>query len=114
MRVTWPGFSLQEILNGDVGGGFSGVQVASGWFNMWRASGIGNEAELYWTAIGGLVMAMIFAGWFHYHKAKSPFWYSSIFPEHNPTCRACMCDPGQTREVQFSFLVANFQKEGMQ
>jgi hypothetical protein len=69
-QVVWP-IVGQEILNGDVGGGFSGVQVTSGWFQMWRAAGIMNEAELYWTAIGGLLMsaAMVFAGWFHYHKA---------------------------------------------
>jgi photosystem I P700 chlorophyll a apoprotein A1 len=71
----------QEILNGDVGGGFSGVQVTSGWFQMWRASGITNETELYWTAIGGLLMsaAMIFAGWFHYHKAAPKLeWFQNV------------------------------------
>merc|ERR1711966_119269 len=55
-QVVWP-IVGQEILNGDVGGGFSGVQVTSGWFQMWRACGITNETELYWTAIGGLLMS---------------------------------------------------------
>jgi len=49
-QVVWP-IVGQEILNGDVGGGFSGVIVTSGWFEMWRASGITNETELYSTAI---------------------------------------------------------------
>ena len=43
-QVVWPVVG-QEILNGDVGGGFSGVQVTSGWFQMWRAAGITNEAK---------------------------------------------------------------------
>ena len=71
-QVVWP-IVGQEILNGDVGGGFQGIQVTSGWFQLWRASGITSEAELYMTALGGLLMAslMVFAGWFHYHK-KAP------------------------------------------
>ncbi|WP_204105608.1 MULTISPECIES: photosystem I core protein PsaA [Spirulina sp. CCY15215] len=71
-QVVWPVVG-QEILNGDVGGGFHGIQVTSGFFQMWRANGITNEYELYCTAIGGLVMAALclFAGWFHYHK-KAP------------------------------------------
>jgi photosystem I P700 chlorophyll a apoprotein A1 len=61
----------QDILNGDVGGGFQGIQITSGLFHLWRASGITNEYQLLCTAIGGLAMAglMFFAGWFHYHKA---------------------------------------------
>jgi photosystem I P700 chlorophyll a apoprotein A1 len=47
----------QEILNGDVGGGFQGIQITSGFFQLWRASGITSELQLYSTAIGGLVMA---------------------------------------------------------
>lgn len=79
-QVVWP-IVGQEILNGDVGGGFQGVQVTSGWFQLWRASGITSELELYATAIGGLVMAllMVFAGWFHYHK-KAPKleWFQNV------------------------------------
>ena len=79
-QVVWP-IVGQEILNGDVGGGFQGVQVTSGWFQLWRASGITTELELYTTAIGGLVMAavMVFAGWFHYHK-KAPKleWFQNV------------------------------------
>jgi photosystem I P700 chlorophyll a apoprotein A1 len=44
-------------LNGDVGGGFQGIQITSGFFQLWRASGITSELQLYSTAIGGLVMA---------------------------------------------------------
>ncbi|CAN1357219.1 Photosystem I P700 chlorophyll a apoprotein A1, partial [Linum perenne] len=53
-QVVWP-IVGQEILNGDI----------------WRASGITSELQLYCTAIGALVFAalMLFAGWFHYHKA---------------------------------------------
>ncbi|KAI4994067.1 hypothetical protein ZWY2020_008597 [Hordeum vulgare] len=60
-QVVWP-IVGQEILNGDVGGGF---------FKLWRASGITSELQLYCTAIGALIFAalMLFAGWFHYHKA---------------------------------------------
>ena len=79
-QVVWPVVG-QEILNGDVGGGFSGVQVTSGWFEMWRACGITNETELYWTALGGLLMAtlMLFAGWFHYHKAAPKLeWFQNV------------------------------------
>lgn len=54
-----------------VGEGFRGIQITSGFFQIWRASGITSELQLYCTAIGVLVFAalMLFAGWFHYHKA---------------------------------------------
>jgi photosystem I P700 chlorophyll a apoprotein A1 len=79
-QVVWPVVG-QEILNGDVGGGFSGIQITSGWFQMWRASGILNETELYFTAAGGLLMSalMIWAGWFHYHKAAPKLeWFQNV------------------------------------
>jgi photosystem I P700 chlorophyll a apoprotein A1 len=71
-QVVWP-IVGQGILNGDMGGGFHGIQITSGLFYMWRAAGFVNGDQLYVTAIGGLVMAalMLFAGWFHYHK-KAP------------------------------------------
>ncbi|MEO1590910.1 MAG: photosystem I core protein PsaA [Cyanobacteria bacterium J06632_22] len=79
-QVVWDIFG-QGILNGDVGGGFEGIQITSGLFQMWRASGITNSYQLYCTAIGGLVMAglMLFAGWFHYHK-KAPKleWFQNV------------------------------------
>ena len=55
-QVVWSVVG-QEVLNGDVGGGFSGIQVTSGFFQLWRASGIINETELYWTSIGGLCLS---------------------------------------------------------
>jgi photosystem I P700 chlorophyll a apoprotein A1 len=70
----------QGILNGDVGGGFHGIQITSGFFQLWRAAGITNSEQLYVTAIGGLVMAalMLFAGWFHYHKAAPKLeWFQN-------------------------------------
>jgi photosystem I P700 chlorophyll a apoprotein A1 len=79
-QVVWPVVG-QEILNGDVGGNFQGVQVTSGFFQIWRAEGITSEIELYWTAIGGLIMSalMIFAGWFHYHKAAPKLeWFQNV------------------------------------
>jgi photosystem I P700 chlorophyll a apoprotein A1 len=78
-QVVWP-IVGQEILNGDVGGNFQGVQTTSGWFQMWRAEGITSEVELYWIAIGGLAMSaiMLFAGWFHYHKAAPKLeWFQN-------------------------------------
>jgi photosystem I P700 chlorophyll a apoprotein A1 len=70
-QVVWP-IVGQEILNGDVGGNFQGIQTTSGWFQMWRAEGITSEVELYWIAIGGLAMSaiMLFAGWFHYQSCS--------------------------------------------
>ncbi|MGB5973359.1 MAG: photosystem I core protein PsaA [Nodosilinea sp.] len=79
-QVVWPIFG-QEILNADVGGGFQGIQITSGLFQLWRASGITNGFQLYVTAIGGLVMAglMLFAGWFHYHKrAPKLEWFQNV------------------------------------
>ncbi|KAA8532476.1 hypothetical protein F0562_032509 [Nyssa sinensis] len=79
-QVVWP-IVGQEILNGDVGGGFRGIQITSGFFQMWRASGITSELQLYCTAIGALVFAglMLFAGWFHYHKAAPKLaWFQDV------------------------------------
>ncbi|MCJ2544139.1 photosystem I core protein PsaA [Thermostichus vulcanus] len=79
-QVVWPIFG-QEILNGDVGGGFEGIRITSGLFHLWRAGGITNEFQLLCTAIGGLVMAglCLFAGWFHYHKrAPKLEWFQNV------------------------------------
>ena len=79
-QVVWP-IVGQEVLNADVGGGFQGIQITSGFFQLWRASGITTELELYVTAIGGLIMSllMVFAGWFHYHKAAPRLeWFQNV------------------------------------
>jgi photosystem I P700 chlorophyll a apoprotein A1 len=79
-QIVWP-IVGQEILNGDVGGGFQGIQITSGFFQLWRAAGITTETELYATAIGALVMSglMLFAGWFHYHKAAPKLeWFQNV------------------------------------
>nr|AKI29326.1 photosystem I P700 apoprotein A1 [Selaginella uncinata] len=79
-QVVWP-IVGQEVLNGDVGGGFQGIQITSGFFQVWRASGITSELQLYSTAIGGLIFAalMLFAGWFHYHRAAPQLaWFQSV------------------------------------
>ncbi|KAL5643160.1 hypothetical protein ACJX0J_004556 [Zea mays] len=57
-QVVWP-IVGQEILNGDVGGGFRGIQITSGFFQIWRASGITSELQLYCTAIGALIFASL-------------------------------------------------------
>jgi photosystem I P700 chlorophyll a apoprotein A1 len=78
-QVVWP-IVGQEILNADVGGGFHGIQITSGLFYLWRAAGFTNGFQLYCTAIGALVMAalMLFAGWFHYHKAAPKLeWFQN-------------------------------------
>jgi photosystem I P700 chlorophyll a apoprotein A1 len=79
-QVVWP-IVGQEILNGDVGGGFQGVQITSGLFHLWRASGITRSLQLYSTAIGRRLLAtmMFFAGWFHYHKAAPRLeWFINV------------------------------------
>ncbi|MEM6254750.1 MAG: photosystem I core protein PsaA [Cyanobacteria bacterium P01_D01_bin.156] len=79
-QVVWPIFG-QEILNGEVGGGFQGIQITSGLFQMWRAAGYTNSFQLLCTAIGALVMAglMINAGVFHYHiKAPKLEWFQNV------------------------------------
>jgi len=79
-QVVWPVVG-QEILNDDVGGGFQGIQITSGFFHIWRAAGITTELELYSTAIAGLCLAgaMFFAGWFHYHKAAPRLaWFQNV------------------------------------
>ena len=70
----------QEILNADVGGNFQGIQITSGFFQIWRAEGVTTQQQLYCIAIGSLVMSalMLFAGWFHYHKAAPKLdWFQN-------------------------------------
>jgi photosystem I P700 chlorophyll a apoprotein A1 len=70
----------QEILNADVGGNFQGIQITSGFFQIWRAEGVTTQQQLYCIALGSLVMSglMIFAGWFHYHKAAPKLeWFQN-------------------------------------
>jgi len=79
-QIVWP-IVGQEILNADVGGNFQGIQITSGFFQLWRSSGITTESELYATAIGSLIMSilMVFAGWFHYHKAAPKLeWFQNV------------------------------------
>nr|YP_009512092.1 photosystem I P700 apoprotein A1 [Euglena hiemalis]AXI98002.1 photosystem I P700 apoprotein A1 [Euglena hiemalis] len=79
-QVVWP-IVGQEILNGDVGGNFQGIQITSGLFQLWRACGITSEFQLYVTAVGGLFFSalLLFAGWFHYHKAAPKLeWFQNV------------------------------------
>ncbi|KAL0298217.1 UNVERIFIED_CONTAM: Photosystem I chlorophyll a apoprotein A1 [Sesamum calycinum] len=77
-QVVWP-IVGQEILNGDVGGGFRGIQITSGFFQIWRASGITSELQLYCTAIGALVFAalMLFAD-----PVTGGLWLTDIAHHH--------------------------------
>ena len=71
----------QEMLNGDLGANYNGIQISSGIFQMWRAWGITNESELMALAIGAVVMAalMLHAGIFHYHKAAPKMeWFQDV------------------------------------
>ena len=79
-QVVWS-IVGQEILNGDTGGNFQGLQITSGLFQVWRASGIVSEFQLYVTAFAGLIFAglLFFAGWFHYHKAAPKLeWFQNV------------------------------------
>jgi len=78
-QIVWP-IVGQEILNADLGSNFQGVQITSGFFQLWRSEGITSEVELYWTALGGLMMSgiLMFAGWFHYHKSAPKLeWFQN-------------------------------------
>ncbi|PHU30256.1 Photosystem I chlorophyll a apoprotein A1 [Capsicum chinense] len=86
-QVVWP-IVGQEILNGDVGGGFRGIQITSGFFQIWRASGITSELQLYCTAIGALVFAalMLFADFLTFRGGLDPvtggMWLTDIAHHH--------------------------------
>ncbi|KAF3666606.1 Photosystem I chlorophyll a apoprotein A1 [Capsicum annuum] len=48
---------------------------------IWRASGIASELQLYCTKMGALLFAalMLFGGWFHYHKAEPKLsWFQDV------------------------------------
>ena len=79
-QQVWAVFG-QEVLNGDMGAGFQGIQITSGLFHMWRSWGITSETQLMALAIGALVMAglMLNAGVFHYHKAAPKLeWFQNV------------------------------------
>jgi len=78
-QSVWPVVG-QQILNADVGGNFQGIQVTSGFFQIWRAEGVTTPQQLYAIAIGGLVASVLclFAGWFHYHRAAPKLeWFQN-------------------------------------
>jgi photosystem I P700 chlorophyll a apoprotein A1 len=79
-HVVWP-IVGQEILNGDVGAGFQGIQITSGIFQLWRANGMTSSLQLYATSIGGFLLArvVLFAGWFHYHRVSPRIiWFQNV------------------------------------
>jgi photosystem I P700 chlorophyll a apoprotein A1 len=77
-QSVWPVVG-QEILNADVGGNFQGIQITSVLPNL-ACRGVTTQQQLYCIALGGLVMSglMLFAGWFHYHKAAPKLeWFQN-------------------------------------
>jgi len=79
-QSVWPVVG-QEILNADVGGNFQGIQITSGFFQIWRAEGVTTQQQLYYIALGSLAMSalMLIAGWFHYHKAAPKLeWFQNV------------------------------------
>ncbi|XVE92793.1 hypothetical protein REPUB_Repub01dG0132100 [Reevesia pubescens] len=86
-EVVWP-IVGQEILNGDVGGGFRGIQITSRFFQISRASGITSELQLYCIAIGALVFAalMLFAEFLTFRGGLDPvtggLWLTNIAHHH--------------------------------
>ncbi|PZD74466.1 Photosystem I P700 chlorophyll a apoprotein A1 [Acaryochloris thomasi RCC1774] len=79
-QVVWP-IVGQDILNADLGGGYHGIQITSGFFQIWRAWGVSSSYELTCLAIGALVMAgLVFhGGFFHYHKAAPSLeWFQNV------------------------------------
>ncbi|NEQ78871.1 MAG: photosystem I core protein PsaA [Moorea sp. SIO2I5] len=117
-QVVWPVVG-QGILNGDVGGGFHGIQITSGFFQLWRASGITNSTQLYATAIGGLVMAalMLFAGWFHYHKrAPKLSWFQnveSMMNHHLAVLLGCGCLSWAGHQIHVSLPINKLLDSGV-
>ena len=55
-HVVWP-IVGQEILNGDVGAKFQGIQITSGIFQVWRASGLTSSLQLYVISISRFLLA---------------------------------------------------------
>ena len=79
-QVVWS-IVGQDILNADLGGGYHGIQITSGIFQMFRAWGITASSELTALAIGALVMAgLVFhGGFYHYHKAAPKLeWFQNV------------------------------------
>ena len=79
-QVVWSILG-QEVLNGDLGGNFQGVQITSGLFPLWRARGITSELQLYRTSIGRLCLArnVFYRGWFHYHSSAPRLqWFQNV------------------------------------
>ena len=80
---TVPGLPtfVQDVVNGDVGGGFASIQITSGVFHIWRAHGITTSSQLLALALTSLALASIciFAGWFHFHRSvPTVAWFSNI------------------------------------
>jgi photosystem I P700 chlorophyll a apoprotein A1 len=118
-HVVW-GVVSQDILNGDVGGNFSGIRVVSGWFQLWRSSGIVNESQLYWTAIAALFASatMLFAGWFHFHRFAPTLSFfqdswGSMLAHHLGVLLGLGCLSWSGHQVHISLPVNRFLDAGI-
>ena len=79
-QVVWP-IVGQGILNADLGGGYHGIQITSGIFQMFRSWGITASSELTALSLGALIMAGLVwhGGFYHYHKAAPTLeWFQNV------------------------------------
>lgn len=79
-QIVWTVVN-QDILNEDVGGGLTAIRITSGLFHVWRSCGLLTETELFATAIGALLVAllMVWAGWFHFHQSvPTGSWFNNV------------------------------------
>lgn len=71
----------QDAVNGDVGGGFSSLQITSGLYYVWRIQGYSSTSQLFAAGIASLVLSGLcfYGGWFHYHAGRPSLeWFADI------------------------------------
>ncbi|KAL4181126.1 hypothetical protein AMTRI_Chr12g269700 [Amborella trichopoda] len=90
-----------------------------GFFQIWRASRITSELQLYCTAISALVFTalMIFACWFHYHKAAPKLaWFQdveSMLNHHLPGLLGLRSLSWAGHQVHVSLPINQFLDDGV-
>ena len=60
-QIVWP-IVGQDIMNADVGGYFQGLYITSGFFQMWRASGLLNIVNLKYATLAAMIMTALTLG----------------------------------------------------
>jgi photosystem I P700 chlorophyll a apoprotein A1 len=65
----------QDILNSDVGGYFQGINITSGFFQLWRSEGIVTEIHLKYASCASLIGTIVSLGasYFHMHTSACSF-----------------------------------------